>query len=68
MNSFQKILYNQADRIQNSNLPIHVKRVVSAVSLCRTNAMKGRVYSCPRGHFSVFMRESCNNRSCPTCQ
>ncbi|EMY69346.1 transposase zinc-binding domain protein [Leptospira vanthielii serovar Holland str. Waz Holland = ATCC 700522] len=30
--------------------------------------MKGRVYSCPNGHFSIFMRESCNNRSCPTCQ
>ncbi|EMY69845.1 transposase zinc-binding domain protein, partial [Leptospira vanthielii serovar Holland str. Waz Holland = ATCC 700522] len=30
--------------------------------------MKGRVYSCPNGHFSIFIRESCNNRSCPTCQ
>nr|WP_232420872.1 transposase zinc-binding domain-containing protein [Leptospira vanthielii] len=36
--------------------------------MCRTNAMKGRVYSCPNGHFSIFIRESCNNRSCPTCQ
>ncbi|TGK83273.1 transposase [Leptospira noumeaensis] len=68
MNEFQQVLYNQIDKIQASNLPSHVKKVVSAVSLCRTNAMKGRVYSCPTGHFSVFMRESCNNRACPTCQ
>ncbi|MCG6154074.1 IS91 family transposase [Leptospira bandrabouensis] len=68
MNEFQQVLYNQIEKIQASNLPSHVKKVVSAVSLCRTNAMKGRVYSCPTGHFSVFMRESCNNRSCPTCQ
>lgn len=68
MNEFQQVLYKQIDKIQASNLPSHVKKVVSAVSLCRTNAMKGRVYSCPNGHFSVFMRESCNNRSCPTCQ
>ena len=68
MNEFQQVLYKQIDKIQASNLPSHVKKVVSAVSLCRTNAMKGRVYSCPNGHFSVFMRESCNNRACPTCQ
>lgn len=68
MNEFQQVLYKHIDRIQASNLPLHVKKVVSAVTLCRTNAMKGRVYSCPNGHFSIFMRESCNNRSCPTCQ
>ncbi|TGK83007.1 transposase, partial [Leptospira montravelensis] len=68
MNEFQQVLYKQFDKIQASNLPSHVKKVVSAVSLCRTNAMKGRVFSCPTGHFSVFMRESCNNRACPTCQ
>ncbi|TGM51232.1 transposase [Leptospira vanthielii] len=68
MNEFQQVLYKQIDKIQASNLPTHVKKVVSAVALCRTNAMKGRVYSCPNGHFSIFMRESCNNRSCPTCQ
>jgi hypothetical protein len=68
MNSFQQLIYEHYPRIESSNLPLHMKTVVSKVMYCRTNAMRGRVYSCPQGHISVFFRESCNNRSCPNCQ
>jgi len=68
MNEFQQLIYNRLDKIDESNLPKHVKDVANKVALCRTNAMPGRLYSCPNGHFSIFYRESCNSRACPTCQ
>lgn len=68
MNEFQQLIYNRLEKIDKSNLPSHVKKVASKVTFCRTNAMPGRLYSCPKGHFSVFYRESCNSRACPTCQ
>ena len=68
MNDFQQLFYKRLSDIESSNLPDHVKKVVGKVTYCRTNAMPGRVYSCPKGHMSVFIRESCNNRSCPICQ
>jgi hypothetical protein len=68
MNDFQQIIHERISDIESSNLHDHVKKVVNKVTYCRTNAMPGRVYSCPKGHMSVFIRESCNNRSCPTCQ
>ena len=68
MNEFQELLNKRLERIQESKLPNHVKEVVRKITYCRTNAMPGRLYSCPQGHFSIFLRESCNSRSCPTCQ
>lgn len=68
MNEFQQLIYNRLDKINESNLPKHVKDVANKVAICRTNAMPGRLYSCPNGHFSIFYRESCNSRACPTCQ
>lgn len=68
MNEFQQLLHNKLRDIESSNVPDHVKKVVGKVTYCRTNAMPGRLYSCPNGHISVFIRESCNNRSCPKCQ
>lgn len=68
MNEFQQLLHTRLLNIVSSNMPEHVKKVIEKVTLCRTNAMPGRVYSCPKGHMSVFIRESCNNRSCPSCQ
>lgn len=56
------------EKIVESNLPIHVKKVATTVTYCRTNALPGIIFKCPNHEFSVFMRESCNNRACPTCQ
>jgi hypothetical protein len=68
MNEFQQLIYERLSAIETSSLPDHVKKVAGKVTYCRTNAMPGRVYSCPQGHISVFIRESCNNRACPICQ
>ena len=68
MNEFQQLIYSRLDKIESSNLPLHIKKVAKKVSICRTNAMPGRLYSCPKDKFSIFFRESCNSRSCPTCQ
>jgi hypothetical protein len=68
MNPFQKALYDHISSPLGSKYPKHVRNVAASVAYCRTNAMRGRVYSCPNNHFSVFMRESCNNRHCPNCQ
>ena len=68
MNDFQQIIHAKLLDIKSSNVPEHVKKVIEKVTFCRTNAMTGRLYSCPKGHMSVFIRESCNNRSCPSCQ
>ncbi len=68
MNPFQKALLDHISSPLGSKYPKHVRNVAASVAYCRTNAMRGRVYSCPNNHFSVFMRESCNNRHCPNCQ
>ncbi|WCL51035.1 IS91 family transposase [Leptospira sp. GIMC2001] len=68
MNDFQKLVYRNFSKIENTNLPEHVKKVVDQITFCRTNAVPGIVFSCPKHRLSIFMRESCNNRSCPACQ
>lgn len=64
----QDIFINNIDFIQSANLPKHVKKTALDIAHCRTNAMNGHLYQCPEEHFSVFLRNSCNNRFCPKCQ
>ena len=66
--NIQDIFYEHLSDIQSSGLPLHVKKVAENIAHCRTNAMEGHMYSCPEGHYSIFLRNSCNNRNCPTCQ
>ena len=68
MRDIQDIFFNQLTEIENSNLPLHVKRTAKDIAMCRTNAMHGHVFECPQKHFAVIVRNSCNNRNCPTCQ
>lgn len=68
MRDIQDIFYNQLPEIEKSNLPLHVKRTANDIAMCRTNAMHGHVFECPEKHFAVVVRNSCNNRNCPTCQ
>lgn len=68
MNDFQIILDKELQKEKASKYPDHVLRVAEQVRKCRTNAMPGHLYSCPEDHFSIFLRNSCNNRSCPVCQ
>lgn len=64
----QDIFINNLEFINDSNLPKHVKKTALDIAHCRTNAMSGHLYQCPNKHFSVFIRNSCNNRFCPKCQ
>ena len=68
MKDIQDIFYSHLQQIRESNLPFHVKKTAEEIAICRTNAMHGLVFTCPENHFSVFLRNSCNNRNCPTCQ
>lgn len=64
----QDIFINNLEFIHSANLPKHVKKTALDIANCRTNAMNGHLYQCPEKHFSVFLRNSCNNRFCPKCQ
>ena len=64
----QDVFILNLDRIKEKKLPKHVLRTAIDISHCRTDAMHGHLYQCPTGHFSIFLRNSCNNRLCPKCQ
>ncbi len=64
----QDIFIHNLDLIKSKKLPKHVIKTAIDISQCRTDAMHGHLYQCPTGHFSIFLRNSCNNRLCPKCQ
>ena len=64
----QDVFIHNLDRIKQKKLPKHVLKTAIDISHCRTNAMHGHLYQCPTEHFSIFLRNSCNNRLCPKCQ
>ncbi|TGL55467.1 transposase [Leptospira ognonensis] len=64
----QDVFIHNLDSIKTKRLPKHVIKTALDISHCRTNAMHGHLYQCPTKHFSIFLRNSCNNRLCPKCQ
>lgn len=64
----QDVFIQNLDLIKAKKLPKHVLKTAIDISHCRTNAMHGHLYQCPTEHFSIFLRNSCNNRLCPKCQ
>lgn len=64
----QDIFFDNLQYIKDSNLPKHVIHTAEDIANCRTNAMHGHVYQCPKKHFTAILRNSCNNRNCPKCQ
>jgi hypothetical protein len=49
-------------------LPPHHRRAMAAIEACRTEALGGQVFSCPRCATTRYQYHSCRNRHCPTCQ
>ncbi len=44
------------------------RAAMAAIEQCRTEALGGQVYTCPRCATRRYSYHSCRNRHCPTCQ
>lgn len=44
------------------------RAAMAAIEQCRTEALGGQVYTCPRCATVRYSYHSCRNRHCPTCQ
>ncbi len=44
------------------------RRVLGAIEACRTAALGGHLYRCPRCAYETPIYNSCRNRHCPKCQ
>ncbi|CAA9283830.1 MAG: Putative transposase y4qJ [uncultured Chloroflexia bacterium] len=51
------------DRLSTSE-----RAAMAAIERCRTEALGGQVYTCPRCATVRYSYHSCRNRHCPTCQ
>lgn len=49
-------------------LPPTHRAAMTAIEQCRTEALGGQVYTCPRCATTRYSYHSCRNRHCPTCQ
>ncbi len=49
-------------------LSIQQRRVMAALEACRTEALGGRLFTCPACQTTRYSYHSCRNRHCPTCQ
>lgn len=47
--------------------PPQVRSVLAKLSLCRTKALRGHTYECPRCHHETQVYNSCTDRHCPLC-
>ena len=54
-------------RFGDRMLPSH-KRVLSNIVACRTSALGGEMYFCPRCELERSVYHSCRDRHCPKCQ
>jgi hypothetical protein len=61
--------YGPAYREQvGTQLSASQRAAMTAIEQCRTEALGGQVYSCPRCASVRYSYHSCRNRHCPTCQ
>ncbi len=49
-------------------MPASHRAAMAAIEQCRTEALGGQVYTCPRCAVTCYVYHSCRNRHCPTCQ
>jgi hypothetical protein len=60
--------YGEAYRAQHASLSTGQRRVMTAIELCRTAALRGHVEACDQcGHRRIAFN-SCRDRHCPRCQ
>ena len=62
-----EIVQRHGDRI-DSELSGAQRRILRAISSCRTAALGGHVESCDHCHHQRIAYNSCRNRHCPKCQ
>jgi hypothetical protein len=61
--------YGPAYREKMGNrLSANQRAAMAAIEQCRTEALGGQVYTCPRCATVRYSYHSCRNRHCPTCQ
>ena len=61
--------YGPAYRQQHGHrLSVSQRQTMAAIERCRTPALGGQVYTCPRCATVRYSYHSCRNRHCPTCQ
>ena len=61
--------YGPAYRQQyGTRLATSQRQAMAAIEQCRTAALGGQVYTCPRCTTVRYSYHSCRNRHCPTCQ
>ena len=61
--------YGPAYREKMGNrLSASQQSAMAAIEQCRTEALGGQVYTCPRCATVCYSYHSCRNRHCPTCQ
>jgi hypothetical protein len=61
--------YGPAYRAQvGTRLSADQRQAMTAIEQCRTEALGGQVYTCPRCATVRYSYHSCRNRHCPTCQ
>ena len=61
--------YGPAYRQQyGQRLSASQRAAMAAIEQCRTAALGGQVYTCPRCATVRYSYHSCRNRHCPTCQ
>ena len=59
--------YGAAYRLHHPQ-PLHVLKVMQAITHCRTAAMGGHLDACDTCDFTRISYNSCRNRHCPKCQ
>ena len=53
---------------RGTRLSADQRQAMTAIEQCRTEALGGQVYTCPRCANVRYSYHSCRNRHCPTCQ
>jgi hypothetical protein len=55
------------EKFQDRLLQSH-RRTIGDICACRTEALGGHLYRCPKCHQEHYRYHSCKNRHCPKCQ
>lgn len=62
-------LYGKEYRQKHDNqIPFRHRKAMRAIERCRTEALGGQVYRCPKCEHTLYSYHSCRNRHCPKCQ
>ena len=60
--------YGDAYLRAHPRTPLHERKVLRSLAVCRTEHLGGRVATCSACGHTVILYNSCRNRHCPQCQ